>query len=56
MLIYEQCKECPVAIAKKEKLLEISDSVYDAVLDHQQFLEGCMQTCEWRKKNEEINF
>lgn len=56
MLIYEQCKECPVAIAKKEKLLEISDSVYDAVFDYQQFLEDCIQTCERRKENEEINF
>jgi hypothetical protein len=46
MLIYEQCKICPVFLAKQEELLKTSDSVYDAIYDHQQFLQDCMKTCQ----------
>lgn len=45
MLIYEQCINCPVAQAKKEELLQNSESVYDAIYDHQKFIQDCMKTC-----------
>ena len=46
------CHECEVANKMKEKLLEESDSVFDAVYDYQKFIEECQKNCKMENKNE----
>lgn len=40
------CAECKIAEEMKEKLLEESESVFDAVYDYEKFIEECKKNCE----------
>jgi hypothetical protein len=39
-------EECPIGKAKKKELLNTHDSVYDAAIELDNFVEICKQTCK----------
>lgn len=41
-----KCDDCPIYLAKHEELLNSCDSIFDAVVEEEDFLEGCQASCE----------
>ena len=35
------CDECVIALERKEKLIEESDSIFDAIIDYKDFIKNC---------------
>ena len=49
------CRECKIAEEMKKKLLDESESVFDAVYDYEKFIEECRENCQMENKHESRN-
>ena len=45
-----KCANCQIAEDMKNKLLEESESVFDAVYDYEKFIEECKKNCKKENK------
>lgn len=45
------CHDCKVAEEIKKKLLDESESVFDAVYDYEKFIEECRENCQMENKD-----
>lgn len=49
------CHKCEIAKKEKKKLLDESESVFDAVYDYEKFIEECQVNCKLENKDETRN-
>lgn len=43
---------CSIGIKAKDKILKENDSVFDAVFDFSNFIEGCLKSCPYKSIHE----
>jgi hypothetical protein len=45
------CDECVIALEKRKRLIEESDSIFDAVSDYEDFIKNCKNNNKIEKDN-----